>query len=85
MLVFLNRITAHILIAWMCTPAKESIMGLVDDTKAAAKNLEGKAQETIGEITGDKNDQLAGKAKQAQASGEHAVADLKDAVHDATN
>jgi uncharacterized protein YjbJ (UPF0337 family) len=40
---------------------------------------------TTGNITGDKADQLAGKAKQAQASGEHAVEDLKDAVHDATN
>lgn len=60
-------------------------MGLVDDTKATAKNIEGKVQETAGNITGDKKDQLAGKAKQVQASGENAVADLKDAVHDATN
>lgn len=60
-------------------------MGLVDDMKATAKNMEGKAQETAGNITGDKKDQLAGKAKQAQASGDHAVADLKTAVHDATN
>jgi uncharacterized protein YjbJ (UPF0337 family) len=60
-------------------------MGLGKDMKATAKNIEGKAQETIGNITGDKKDQLAGKAKQAQASGEHAVEDLKDAVHDATN
>ena len=60
-------------------------MGLVDDMKATAKNIEGKAQETTGNITGDKKDQLAGKAKQAQASGEHAVEDLKDAVRDATN
>ncbi len=85
MIVFLSRLTGHILIAWMCTPAKESIMGLVDDMKATAKNIEGKSQETTGNITGDKKDQLAGKAKQAQASGEHAVEDLKDAVHDATN
>ena len=60
-------------------------MGLVNDMKATAKNLEGKAQEITGNITGDKTDQLAGKAKQAQASGEHAVEGLKDAVHDATN
>ena len=53
--------------------------------KATAKNMEGKAQETIGNITGDKKDQLAGKAKQAQASGEHAMEDLRDAVRDATN
>ncbi len=60
-------------------------MGLGNDMKATAKNIEGKAQETIGNVTGDKKDQLEGKAKQAQASGEHAVEDLKDAVRDATN
>ena len=83
--MFLSRLKGHILITWMCTPTKESIMGLVDDMKATAKNIEGKAQEATGNITGDKKDQLAGKAKQAQASGEHAVEDLKDTVHDATN
>lgn len=60
-------------------------MGLEKDMKATAKNIEGKAQETIGNITGDKKDQLAGKAKQAQASAEHAVEDLKDALNDTTN
>ena len=60
-------------------------MGFEKDMKATAKNMKGKAQETIGNITGDKKDQLAGKAKQAQASGDHAVEDLKDAVRDATN
>ena len=60
-------------------------MGLEKDMKATAKNIEGKAQETIGNITGDKKDQLAGKAKQAQASAEHAVEDLKDALNDTIN
>jgi uncharacterized protein YjbJ (UPF0337 family) len=60
-------------------------MGLGKDIKATAKNIEGKVQETTGNITGDKKDQLAGKAKQAQASGEHAVEDLKDAVRDSAN
>ena len=60
-------------------------MSFEKDMKATAKNMEGKAQETIGNITGDKKDQLAGKAKQAQASGEHAVEDLRDAVRDATS
>lgn len=60
-------------------------MSFGKDMKATAKNIEGKAQETIGNITGDKSDQLAGKAKQAEASGEHAVEDLRDAVRDATN
>lgn len=60
-------------------------MGFKNDMKATAKNIEGKAQETIGNITGDKKDQLAGKAKQAQASGDHAMEDLKDAVRKATD
>jgi uncharacterized protein YjbJ (UPF0337 family) len=60
-------------------------MGIGKDMKATAKNIEGKAQEASGNITGNKKDQLAGKVKQAQASGEHAVEDLKDAAHDATN
>ena len=58
-------------------------MGFGKDIKATAKNIEGKTQETIGNITGDKKDQLAGKAKQAQTSGEHAVEDLKDSLRDA--
>lgn len=38
---------------------------LTGRTKAVTKNLEGKVQETKGKITGDRGDQLAGKAKQA--------------------
>lgn len=60
-------------------------MSLGKDMKATAKNIEGKVQEASGNITGDKGDQLAGKAKQVQASGEHAVEDLRDAVRDAAN
>ncbi len=60
-------------------------MGLGKDIKATAKNIEGKVQEASGNITGDKKDQLAGKAKQVQASGEHALEDLKDSVRGATN
>lgn len=60
-------------------------MGLGKDIKATAKNIEGKVQEASGNITGDKKDQLAGKAKQVQASGEHALEDLKDSARDATN
>ena len=39
-------------------------MGTGKDMKATAKNIEGKVQETTGNITGDKKDQLAGKVKQ---------------------
>ncbi|MEB3123494.1 MAG: CsbD family protein [Snowella sp.] len=45
---------------------------------ATAKNLEGKAQEALGNLTGDKEMQLEGKAKQVEASAMHAVDNLKD-------
>ncbi|MCG9892875.1 MAG: CsbD family protein [Thermosynechococcaceae cyanobacterium MS004] len=60
-------------------------MGLDDKIKAAAKNVEGKAQETLGNITGDPEDQAAGKAKQAEASVRNAVEDGKDAVKKAVD
>jgi uncharacterized protein YjbJ (UPF0337 family) len=55
-------------------------MSLEDKAKAVAKNLEGKAQEAVGKVTGDKTDELAGKAKQVEASGRHAVEDAKDGI-----
>lgn len=60
-------------------------MGLDDKIKAAAKNVEGKAQETLGNITGDPEDQAAGKAKQAEASVRNAVEDGKDTVKKAVD
>ena len=55
-------------------------MSTKDRLDATAKNIEGKAQEAAGKVTGDKSDQAKGKAKQAQASGQHAVEDVKDNV-----
>ncbi|AIE74176.1 MULTISPECIES: CsbD family protein [unclassified Synechocystis] len=55
-------------------------MSLEDKAKATAKNIEGKVQEGLGNLTGDKKDQIEGKAKQAEASVRHAVEDTKDAV-----
>ncbi|MCA1992731.1 MAG: CsbD family protein [Coleofasciculus sp. S288] len=53
-------------------------MSTEDRAKATAKNLEGKAQEALGNITGDPEDRAEGKAKQAEAETRHAVEDLKD-------
>lgn len=53
-------------------------MSSEDRAKATGKNLEGKAQEAIGHVTGDPQDKAEGKAKQAEAEGRHAVEDLKD-------
>jgi uncharacterized protein YjbJ (UPF0337 family) len=57
-------------------------MSTEDRIEATGKNLEGKAQEALGNITGDGKDQAAGKAKQAQAQAGHAVEDLKDKAKD---
>lgn len=55
-------------------------MSIEDRAKATAKNIEGKVQETLGNITGDKGDQVAGQAKQAEASARHAGEDVKDEI-----
>jgi uncharacterized protein YjbJ (UPF0337 family) len=48
--------------------------------EATAKNIEGKIQEAVGELTGDTKQKIEGQAKQVEASVEHAKEDLKDAV-----
>ena len=55
-------------------------MALEDKAKAAAKNIEGKAQEALGNVTGDPEDQAKGKAKQAEAEVRQGVEDVKDNV-----
>jgi len=55
-------------------------MGLDDKAKAAAKNVEGKAQEAWGNVTGDPEDQAEGKAKQAESEVRQGVEDVKDKV-----
>lgn len=55
--------------------------GLVDKAKAAAKNVSGKVQDTIGRLTDSPEDQLAGKAKQAEAAAQNTAADLKNEVN----
>ncbi|BAZ07881.1 CsbD family protein [Calothrix sp. NIES-3974] len=48
--------------------------------KAAAKNVEGKVQEAVGEVTGNPEDKAAGKAKQAESQVRHTVENAKDEV-----
>ncbi len=55
-------------------------MSIEDKAKAAGKNIEGKAQEAWGNVTGDPEDQAAGKAKQAEAEVRQGVEDVKDNV-----
>lgn len=42
-------------------------MSIEDRAKAVGKNIEGKAQEALGNITGDPKDKAEGKAKQAES------------------
>ncbi|ERT05465.1 csbD-like family protein [Lyngbya aestuarii BL J] len=55
-------------------------MSLEDRAKATAKNLEGKAQEAMGEFTGDPKDKAEGQAKQTEAEVEQTVENLKDEI-----
>ncbi len=55
-------------------------MSLEEKVKATAKNVEGKIQETVGNVTGDPADKAAGKAKQAEAHVRHGAEDVKDEV-----
>ncbi|BAZ31265.1 hypothetical protein NIES4074_37370 [Cylindrospermum sp. NIES-4074] len=55
-------------------------MSLEDRAKATAKNLEGKAQEAKGHVTGDPQDKAEGKAKQAESEVRHGIEDIKDNV-----
>ena len=55
-------------------------MAAEDKAKATAKNIEGKAQEALGNITGDPQDKAEGQAKQGEAETRHAVEDVKDAA-----
>lgn len=55
-------------------------MGLDDKAKNAAKNIEGKVQEGLGNVTGDPEDKAEGKAKQGEAEVRNAGEDIKDKV-----
>ncbi|WP_404787779.1 CsbD family protein [Altericista sp. CCNU0014] len=60
-------------------------MSLEDRAKATAKNVEGKAQEAFGNVTGDPEHQAEGKAKQAESQVRHGAEDIKDEVKKAVN
>jgi uncharacterized protein YjbJ (UPF0337 family) len=55
-------------------------MSLKDRTEATTKNIEGKVQEAVGDLTGDPKTQAEGKEKQAEAKARHIVEDVKDEV-----
>lgn len=47
---------------------------------ATLKNIEGKAQEMLGEVTGDPKAKAEGKAKQADAAVQHSIENVKDDI-----
>lgn len=55
-------------------------MSIEDRAKATAKNVEGKAQEALGNVTGDPEDKAKGQSKQAEGEVRHGVEDVKDNV-----
>lgn len=55
-------------------------MSLEDRAKAVGKNIEGKAQEALGNLTGDPKDKAEGKAKQAEGQVRHTVENVKDNI-----
>ncbi|HLP90053.1 MAG TPA: CsbD family protein [Nostocaceae cyanobacterium] len=55
-------------------------MSLEERAKATAKNIEGKGQEALGNITGDPKDKAEGKAKQAESELRHGVEDVKENI-----
>ncbi|MGD1930685.1 MAG: CsbD family protein [Leptolyngbyaceae cyanobacterium] len=55
-------------------------MGIEDRVEATAKNVEGKVQEAVGDLTGNTSDEAEGKAKQVEARAQHGKEDVKDQV-----
>jgi len=57
-------------------------MSIEKRVEAVAKNVEGKVQEAMSELTGDPKDKLEGRAKQEDAAMMHAQEDVKDKAKD---
>ncbi len=50
--------------------------------EAAAKNIEGKVQEAVGELTGNEGQKLEGQAKQGEAKAMNAKEDVRESAKD---
>ncbi|MEC4804838.1 MAG: CsbD family protein [Jaaginema sp. PMC 1079.18] len=53
-------------------------MGIEERAEATMKNIEGKVQEAVGEVTGNPEDKAEGKIKQTEAQAQHTVENVKD-------
>ena len=56
-----------------------------DVVEGKLKQAEGKAQDAAGDVTGNVDDDAAGKAKQVEGKVQEGVGKAKDAVRDALN
>ncbi len=63
--------------SWAATKSQIQIAS-INRVEAITKNIEGKAQEALGNLTGNPRDQIAGKAKQVESQARNAVEDIKD-------
>jgi uncharacterized protein YjbJ (UPF0337 family) len=55
-------------------------MSIENRAKAAAKNVEGKLEEAVGDMTGNHEAQAKGRAKQVEANLRNATEDVKDDI-----
>lgn len=55
-------------------------MSTENRAKATAKNVEGKVQEFVGNVTGNPEDRAEGKAKQAESQIRHTAENVKDDI-----
>lgn len=55
-------------------------MSIENRVEATAKNIEGKVQEVVGEVTGNPKDKAEGQNKQAEAQVQHSVENVKDDI-----
>ena len=56
-----------------------------DQVKGTAKDIAGKAQQEVGELTGSEEQQVKGLAKQGEGKVQKGVGDAKEAVKDAAD
>jgi uncharacterized protein YjbJ (UPF0337 family) len=75
-----SRYSLPIVIEVFLKFTEDLIMSLQDRVKATTKNIEGKVQETVGDLTGDPKAQLEGQEKQAEAKVSHIIENVKDEV-----
>jgi uncharacterized protein YjbJ (UPF0337 family) len=64
---------------------EDRIKGAANQAKGSIKDVAGKAQKEIGELTGNDKQQIKGLKNQAEGKIEKGVGNLKEAVKDAND